>query len=77
MSRLSFEELGLLRLLERAHRGGEGMGPAVRHALVERGLVEPGGPVRLTPAGEQALSDLRRRPIWQTGEIPALRSTTE
>ncbi|GAB3371304.1 hypothetical protein GCM10027431_19970 [Lysobacter rhizosphaerae] len=72
MARLSFEERGLLRILDKIRDQAGSIGPSVRFALVERGLIEAGDPVRLTPMGEQLLEELRLRPGRATEEFPAL-----
>ncbi|GAB3092762.1 hypothetical protein [Lysobacter terrae] len=71
MARLTFEEKGLLRILEAIHEGRSQIGPSVRYALLERGLMEPGEPPRLTDKGERVLEEFRLRPLRATGEFPA------
>jgi hypothetical protein len=72
MARLSFEERGLLRILGKIQDEAGSIGPSVRYALVERGLIEAGAPGRLTRLGEQILEELRLRPSRATAEFPAL-----
>lgn len=69
MTRLNFEEKGLLRILQRIREGGADLGPAVRFALVDRGLLEGGEPPTLSPAGIRLLDELRARQARITGEI--------
>jgi len=60
MATLTFEEKGLLRLLEGIRGNSAPIGPSVRFALLQRNLIEPGEPARLTAAGAQVLEDLLR-----------------
>jgi hypothetical protein len=71
MARLTFEEKGLLRILEGIVEGRAQIGPAVRFALLQRGLVEGGTQLRLTEKGEKVLEEFRLRPVRATGEFPA------
>lgn len=71
MANLSFDERGLLRILERVLQEGDGVGAAVRFGLAERGLVERDGPTRLSASGERVLVELRVRSARPTGEWPA------
>lgn len=68
---MTIEELGLLKILERLEADGGALGPSVRFALSERGLIE-GDPPELTQKGEQVLEELRLRPLRRTGEFPKL-----
>jgi hypothetical protein len=71
MARLTFEEKGLLRILEGIQEGRGQVGPAVRHALLQRGLIDAGDPLRLTDKGEKVLEEFLLRPVRTTGEFPA------
>jgi hypothetical protein len=72
MARLTFEEQGLLRILERIQAGNAYVGPSVRFALVQRELIEAGEPAALTDKGERVLEELRLRPVRMTGEFPVI-----
>ena len=61
MDRLTFEEKGLLRILEGIQSGGLAPEPTVRIALLRRGLLEPGEPASLSQSGLQAVHQLRQR----------------
>lgn len=71
MARLTFEEKGLLRILEGIQDGHAQPGPSVRHALLQRGLIDAGDPLRLTDKGERVLEEFRLRGVRTTGEFPA------
>ena len=58
---LSWEEIGLLRILEKIRDGDESFGPAVRLALTQRGLIDESDPKCLTAKGCQVLEELRSR----------------
>jgi hypothetical protein len=71
MARLTFEEKGLLRILEGIQEGKDEIGPSVRYALLQSDLIEAGDPPRLTHKGERVLEEFRLRPVRATGEFPA------
>jgi hypothetical protein len=60
MAKISFEEKGLLRILERIRAGTYAPMPTVRVALIRRGLIEPDETAKLSELGELVLQDLRR-----------------
>jgi hypothetical protein len=68
MASLSFEEVGLLRILERVNARESMPEPSVRFALVKRGLIEAGEPGTLSRKGELVLDELRARHVRRTGE---------
>ncbi|KQY52279.1 hypothetical protein ASD14_06480 [Lysobacter sp. Root494] len=76
MGRLSFEDQGLLRILERIQAGRSAAEPSVRIALLRRGLVEPGEGMTLSPLGTRVLEELRLRSsdTRSTGEFPVIRT---
>lgn len=76
MGRLSLEEQGLLRILERIQAGRSAAEPIVRIALLRRGLVEPGDGMALSQLGTRVLEDLRLRgsDTRRAGEFPVIRT---
>lgn len=76
MARLSSEEQGLLRMLERIQAGRSAAEPTVRIALMRRGLLEPGDGIALSQLGTRVLEELRLRSIdaRRTGEFPVVRT---
>ena len=76
MGRLSFEDQGLLRILERIQAGRSAAEPSVRIALMRRGLLEPGDGIALSQLGTRVLEELRLRSIdiRRMGEFPVVRT---
>ena len=66
---LSWEEIGLLRILEKIRDGDESFGPAVRLALKQRGLIDESAPKLLTAKGCQVLEELRSRESSARGTL--------
>ena len=76
MGRLSFEDQGLLRILERIQAGRSPAEPSVRIALLRRGLVEPGEGMTLSELGTRVLEELRLRSsnAGSTSGFPVVRT---
>jgi len=76
MDSLTFDDQGLLRILERIQAGRSYAEPTLRIALLRRGLVEPGEGLTLSKWGIGVLEELRLRSSnsVSTGELPVVRT---
>jgi hypothetical protein len=76
MGSLTFDDQGLLRILERIQAGRSYAEPSLRIALLRRGLVEPGEGLTLSELGIGVLEELRLRSSnsASAGEPPVIRT---
>lgn len=76
MGSLTFDDQGLLRILERIDAGRSYAEPTLRIALLRRGLLEPGEGLTLSKLGIGVLEELRLRSSKSriTDELPVVRT---